>query len=329
MDNIAVCGKFVNAGNYRTKVPTSDDAFQPDSGGKEDGIVFMLTPDGQRKWATYFGGSDDDDIRDIDCDEYGTLYFLGYTISPDLPASPGAFQSDKGGGSAGLIARFDNNGHRIWATYFGGSNGESCYSLDFYENTLFITGMTSSLDFPIFNNPIYKKDEDIVQCFIGVLNVFGEIIWTTIFGGYNPLCFEVTKMNQIVYSGSTTSFRYPITTDAFQKENPSIYPPYPAPASSMLTSFNSNILSKNEGIKDRNILIYPNPCTTNFNLTTQNYEQIEIIRITNIYGQEIEFSASQSSPNHTEIYINCTNGIYFLELEVSGEKIIKKFIVNK
>ncbi|MFP4529228.1 MAG: T9SS type A sorting domain-containing protein, partial [Candidatus Kapaibacterium sp.] len=84
-----------------------------------------------------------------------------------------------------------------------------------------------------------------------------------------------------------------------------------------------------EGVEDRNILIYPNPCTTNFNLTTQNYEQIEIIRITNIYGQAIEFSASQLSPNHVAIYLNCANGIYFLEMELSGEKIIEKFIVNK
>jgi hypothetical protein len=162
-----------------------------------------------------------------------------------------------------------------------------------------------------------------------LFNLNGDFIWSTVFGGSSALAVEISALNNIIFTSYTEGFQHPVTANAFQINNPSVYPPYPVPVSSTIESFRMDLLSIAERKGVNNILIYPNPCTTNFNLTTQNYEQIEIIRITNIYGQTIEFSASQLNSNHVGIYLNCANGIYFLELEVSGEKIIKKFIVNK
>jgi predicted SpoU family rRNA methylase len=328
MDNIAVCGKFVNAGNYRTKFPTSDDAFQPDSGGKEDGIVFMLTPDGQRKWATYFGGSNKEYIKDITIDDSGEIYFCGYTESYDLSVSPGAFQSEKQGGGAGIIARFDNSGQRIWATYFGGSVSENLYVLDVSADMIALSGFSASDDFPIGHNPIHEKEKGRLRNFISIFDIHGKFIWSTIYRSQLPFGLEISTNDQITYTGYTEALEYPVTENAFQKKNPSGYEP-PYPSSSMLTSFKFSLLSVGESDNELEFALYPNPCVNTVIITSQSKSNFKINSLYNSIGCLVDYQANIISSNEIMLNFNLPNGCYYIDLSDGENRRVLPFIVNK
>ncbi|MGB3075408.1 MAG: SBBP repeat-containing protein, partial [Chitinophagales bacterium] len=64
--------------------------YQASLAGGQDAFLVKFNDSGIRQWATYFGGSIQDEILDLDCDKKGNIYFSGYTVSPDKIATPGA-----------------------------------------------------------------------------------------------------------------------------------------------------------------------------------------------------------------------------------------------
>ena len=90
---------------------------------------------GQRQWATYYGGNDDDRALSITTDKKGKIYVCGYTKSTDFSLKDiggGAyFQNTYAGSGAhndmegdAFILKFNNKCQRVWATYYGGSTGD-------------------------------------------------------------------------------------------------------------------------------------------------------------------------------------------------------------
>jgi hypothetical protein len=79
-----------------------------------------------RLWGTYYGGSGDEDNRSCATDTYGNVYLAGQTASAfsTLIATLGSHQSVYGGGPYdAFLVKFNGNGVRLWATYYGGGNG--------------------------------------------------------------------------------------------------------------------------------------------------------------------------------------------------------------
>lgn len=96
-------------------------AFQATMGGGFfDGYLVKLDANGVRKWATYYGGSDDELTWGIACDRNANIYLSGSTPSNTNIATPGSYQATKtGSGSAQFLVRFDSSGVRKWGTYYG------------------------------------------------------------------------------------------------------------------------------------------------------------------------------------------------------------------
>jgi hypothetical protein len=128
------------------------------SGGTDCGAI-KVSSDGTRVlWATWLGGSADESnaasIR-VDTDGYVSLYF--HTLSSDMPTTDGAFDRTRNGDADMAVAKFSPTGALLTATYLGGSGTENADGVYVdSEGNVFITGETSSDNFPITSNAYQK-----------------------------------------------------------------------------------------------------------------------------------------------------------------------------
>jgi hypothetical protein len=151
-----------------TDFPTTAGVVQPFSGGGGntcgtnhtatclDGIVFKLDPSGAPLYATYLGGSNDDEGFGIAVDGSGNAYIAGDTFSTDFPHTNGLFQIlNKGAGANGSDDGFVTELNAtatafVYSTYLGGSFSDFAngIAVDASGNA-YVTGETLSTDFPI------------------------------------------------------------------------------------------------------------------------------------------------------------------------------------
>jgi hypothetical protein len=95
-------GNIIVVGQSESRdLPVTADAFQPEhGGGKSDGWLAILSPDGSELlYCTYVGGSGDDMVRSVALGPRGELYLVGNTASRNFPISKGAAQPRFGGGT--------------------------------------------------------------------------------------------------------------------------------------------------------------------------------------------------------------------------------------
>lgn len=94
--------------------PTTTGAYQVDfqggtSSGGSKGIdigIFKFTPNGQRAYATYLGGSGNDYPHSLICDAQGNLVVMGKTTSVNYPGT----LKGKGGGSDIIVTKLNATG---------------------------------------------------------------------------------------------------------------------------------------------------------------------------------------------------------------------------
>ncbi len=96
-------------------------------------------------WSTYYGGTSYDYGYACSTDTSGNVFVSGETDSNNGIATSGGFQSSHVAFSDGFISKFDANGVRLWATYFGAGDDDfvSSSACDKSGN-IFIAGYTAS-----------------------------------------------------------------------------------------------------------------------------------------------------------------------------------------
>ncbi len=135
--------------------PTTAEALQSDSGGgKHDGYLVRLSPDGtDLSYGTYIGGEGDDVAGAVRISGAGVAVISGVTNSADFPVTPDALQGTFGGGPDDAFAMWlDLATSTIeYSTYLGGrrSDGSSGAGLALdASGVVTIPGYTTSKDFP-------------------------------------------------------------------------------------------------------------------------------------------------------------------------------------
>ena len=100
-------GVIVAGSTTSTDLQGTPNAFQPASGGRDDGFIARFTADGGTvDYLTFLGGGFLDSIRGIALDGVGNVWAAGGTASNDLPTTNDADIPDySGSGTDGLIAR--------------------------------------------------------------------------------------------------------------------------------------------------------------------------------------------------------------------------------
>lgn len=102
--------------------------------------VMVIDPVPMRIWGTLYGGNGYDTIEKLEIDEYNDLYLGGMTMSYDnYMATSGAYITTFTGTWDGYIAKFDENGNRIWGSYLDNTvSYGSLNALDFDRDYLYI-----------------------------------------------------------------------------------------------------------------------------------------------------------------------------------------------
>lgn len=116
---------FVTGASWMSANIATTGSYQSTNAGDFDAFLAKFDKDGNRLWATYFGGSDIDYSYGLVCDLEDHVYIAGVTYSATGIATAGSHQAVYGGTGDNYLARFDSTGALVWATYYGSSGTES------------------------------------------------------------------------------------------------------------------------------------------------------------------------------------------------------------
>jgi uncharacterized repeat protein (TIGR01451 family) len=106
-------------------------------------------------FSSYFGGSNTEQNSQVAVDSAGNVYLAGSTNSPNLPVTPGVFQSTLTGTNV-YIAKISlaNPPAFLYVTYLGGSGTDTPVGVAVdAAGDAFLAGTTTSTDFPHSNTP--------------------------------------------------------------------------------------------------------------------------------------------------------------------------------
>lgn len=213
---------YVAGSTSSTDLPVSPQAQQPRSGGRYDVFLLALNPQGQRKWATYLGGSYTDECSDITVSRGGAVYLVGGTYSTNFPVTPNAIQTSNAGDYDMFVAQVSAAGVRQWASYIGG------WSMDFAagitvdaKGDMYLTGRTESTNLPAISKGLQTAyGGGSFDAF--VLRIDGrtkKLLWSTYLGGEqedNAERIDLDGDGNIVVSGHTASKRFPLKGNSAQ-----------------------------------------------------------------------------------------------------------------
>ena len=82
-------------------------SYQDVNNGGDDAFLAKFDIAGNRLWATYYGGSNNDVAYGVSCDLVGNVFIAGATSSTSDIATPGTYQSTFNDSSDAFVAKFD------------------------------------------------------------------------------------------------------------------------------------------------------------------------------------------------------------------------------
>ncbi|MBX7156623.1 MAG: PKD domain-containing protein, partial [Bacteriodetes bacterium] len=96
----------------------------------------------------------------------GEAYVLAGTISPTFQVTSGAYQTTKNSATDLTLTKLSTTGNIVYSTYIGGNGADIPRGLAYNNNKLYISGRTSSTNFPLASG----KSVDAGDCFVMAWN---------------------------------------------------------------------------------------------------------------------------------------------------------------
>jgi hypothetical protein len=221
---------YVTGVTYSSDFPTTPGAFQTAIGGGFDAFVSKLNAAGSALvYSTYLGGSSDDAGFGIAVNGPGDAFVTGHTYSSDFPTTPGALQTQSGGGGGyddAFVGKLNSTGSAlIYSTYLGGSGDDVGFGIKVdAAGNAYITGGTFSTNFPTTTGAVQRTFGGFNDAFAGELNSAGSALgYSTYLGGNNVnqgFGVAVDAAGDMYVTGDTFSSNFPTTPGAFQVTPP-------------------------------------------------------------------------------------------------------------
>ncbi|MFK7799456.1 MAG: SBBP repeat-containing protein, partial [Aureispira sp.] len=200
-------GNVYLAGSTESTNNIASNGHQNVNGGNYDAFLVKFNGNGVRQWGTYYGGNNDDDYG-ISCavDTQGNVYLAGGTRSTNNIASNG-HQNVYGGVGDAFLVKFNGNGVRQWATYYGGNHRDWGVCTVDNQGNVYLTGGTGSTN-NIASNGHQNVNGGNYDAFLVKFNGNGVRRWGTYYGGnsydYGTIC-AVDNQGNIYLAGHTQS----------------------------------------------------------------------------------------------------------------------------
>ena len=179
---------YVTGGTKSNAFPSTGNAFQGQRAGDTDAFLTKINAGGSGfLYSSYLGGSGTDRGSGVVIDGNGLAYVAGYGASPDFPTED-PFQAGFGGNFDAFIAKFDTTqtgiNSLVFCTYLGGSGDDKAFGIaaDAGVNNLYVTGQTSSNNFPVLN-PVQPSSGGSFDAFIAKISNTGTKVYASYFGG--------------------------------------------------------------------------------------------------------------------------------------------------
>ncbi len=188
-------GNFIVAGRTSTGtgtiIATSGSHQTVYGAGLADGYLAKFDASGARVWATYYGGNNQEEATAVCVNTTGDIYVTGTTQSTIGIATPLSHQSSPGYSATtadAFLVKFDNNGVRIWGTYYGGGGAElgSACAVDPSGNIYFTGRSSTGTTGTIIATSGSHQPTNLGGAYDGFLAKFdanGNRLWATYYGG--------------------------------------------------------------------------------------------------------------------------------------------------
>lgn len=244
---------FVNTNNElyvtgranSTNFPTTQGAYDVTHNGGYDIIIGKFNAAGALLASTFVGGTGNDGVNvsssfggftslkfnyaddgrgEIILDNSSNVYVAGSTRSTDFPTTAGAHDIALGGTQDGCVIKMNSSlSSLLFSTYLGGSGDDAAYGIKLSSNNVFVTGGTTSTDFPTTAgvlNPTYKGGS--ADGYITAFNSTGTgILYSTYMGtsDYDQSYMIETDANNDIYVFGQTKGGYPVTSGTYSNAN--------------------------------------------------------------------------------------------------------------
>ncbi|MFZ1134512.1 MAG: SBBP repeat-containing protein, partial [Candidatus Korobacteraceae bacterium] len=171
--------------------PTTSGALQPTNpkgpvNPFEDGFVTKFAADGASLiYSTYLAGSNNNDFgTGIAVDSTGAAYITGRASSTDFP-TVNPVQATLGGGPDAFVTKLNSAGSAlVYSTYLGGiSNDQGNGIAVDSSGDAYVTGVTSSTDFPTVNPFQSALVAPPPSAFVAKFAATGSLVYSTYLGG--------------------------------------------------------------------------------------------------------------------------------------------------
>lgn len=180
-------------------------------------------------YITYFALGTGAYVTSLAIDAAGDAYMAGSTASPSFPVTQNAVQRVPYSGFLGVVTQNDgfvfalnpSGSSQTYGTYLGGSGNDSIYGMVIAsDGTIWLTGTTYSLDFPVTSSAFQSKLNGPDDAFLTHIDPASPtMLYSTYFGGSGHETAEAIAIDAeggIYIGGATDSADFPVTSGALQ-----------------------------------------------------------------------------------------------------------------
>ncbi|WP_395046794.1 T9SS type A sorting domain-containing protein [Flavobacterium sp.] len=327
-NNVVVTGHFSDDVDFDPGTGTA--AYT--SGGTahtRNPFVLKLNVAGDFVWAKFFNSNEMSESNDMDFDSNGNIYTTG--------TARGFMDFDSGSGTLYLshsyqvipyVSKMDTNGNIIWAKQiFATDNGVDLNSIQIDDNgNIFSFGRfkhTVSYNTTTGSGTATTAGFTVYNVFLTALNASGNLVSFNHFGG-SDMTFPnkmILKNNNIYVSGffsNNVDFDFSATVNSLTSVGM---------RDNYIAKYNiSNFLETKSFEKPSIISLYPNPTTSQINLSFENNLENTSLKIISITGQTVFEKRDISESSLILDVSNLSNGTYVIQVIDNNYIRTSKFI---